>query len=91
MSNQLFKNKYRIKSIRLANWDYSSNGAYYITICTKNRECLLGNIVNGKMILNNIGEIVKQCWYDLLNHYANCKLIGRIYNYARSYSWNYNH
>ncbi len=74
MAYQLFKNKYRIKSIRLQNWDYSSNGAYYITICTKNRECLFGNIVAGKMTLNDLGEIVNQCWFDLPNHYGNCKL-----------------
>ena len=74
MGDQLFKNKYRIKSIRLKDWDYSSNGAYYITICTKNRGCLFGKIINGKMILNNIGKIIKQCWYDLPNHYENCTL-----------------
>ena len=74
MGNQLFKNKYRIKSIHLENWDYSLNGAYYITIRTKNRECLFGNVVDGEMTLNDIGEIVKQCWFDLPNHYANCKL-----------------
>ena len=74
MGNQLFKNKYRIKSIRLKDWDYSSDGAYYITICTKNRECLFGNIIDKKMMLNNIGEIIKQCWYDLPNHYGNCRL-----------------
>ena len=45
MDNVLFKNKYRIKSTRLKHWDYSSNGRYYITICTKNREYSLGNIV----------------------------------------------
>ena len=74
MDDQLFKNKYRIKSIRLKDWNYSSNGAYYITICTKNRECLFGKIVDGKMTLNDLGEIVKQCWFDLSNHYGNCKL-----------------
>ena len=74
MGDQLFKNKFRIKSIRLPDWDYSSNGAYYITICTKNRECLFGKIVDGKMTLNDIGAIIKQCWYDLPNHYENCKL-----------------
>ena len=74
MGDQLFKNKYRIKSIRFKDWDYSSNGAYYITICTKNRECLFGKIVHGKIILNDIGEIIKQCWYDLSNHYGNCTL-----------------
>ena len=74
MGDQLFKNKYKIKSIRLKDWNYSSNGAYYITICTKNRECLFGNIIDEKMMLNNIGEIIKQCWYNLPNHYENCKL-----------------
>ena len=62
MENQLFQNKYRIKSTRFKNWDYSSPGSYYVTICTKNREPFFGNIVNGKMILSEIGEIVKHEW-----------------------------
>ncbi|MEZ4890791.1 MAG: hypothetical protein R2779_09675 [Crocinitomicaceae bacterium] len=36
-----FKNKYRIPSARLQNWDYGSNGAYFITICTQNGEHFL--------------------------------------------------
>jgi REP element-mobilizing transposase RayT len=60
----LFENKYRIETSRLKNWDYSSNGYYYITICTKNRECLFGNIAGDKMQLSSIGEIVLQCWND---------------------------
>ncbi len=40
----LYKNKYRIETTRLKNWDYSSNGYYYITICTKNREHIFGKI-----------------------------------------------
>jgi REP element-mobilizing transposase RayT len=60
----LFENKYRIETTRLKNWDYSSNGYYYITICTKNRECLFGNIAGEKMQLSTIGEIVLQCWND---------------------------
>jgi len=39
-----YKNKYRIESSRLKNWDYSSVGYYFITICTKNRQCWFGNI-----------------------------------------------
>ena len=50
------------KSIRLKHFNYSSNGAYFITLCTKNRECILGNIVNGKMVLSDLGEIVKNEW-----------------------------
>jgi putative transposase len=60
----LFENKYRIETTRLKNWDYSSNGYYYITICTKNRECLFGNIAGDKMQLSAIGEIVLQAWND---------------------------
>ena len=41
-----FKNKYRIESSRLKNWDYGSNGNYFVTICTKNMECYLGDIVS---------------------------------------------
>ena len=33
------------KPIRLNGYDYSEPGAYFVTICTKNRECILGNIV----------------------------------------------
>lgn len=62
METILFKNKYRIKSTRLKFWDYSTNGFYYITICTKNRECVFGNIVNGKIELSKIGEIVSNEW-----------------------------
>ena len=60
---KLFKDKYRIQSIRLKHWDYSSCGAYYITICTKNRECFFGDIVDGKMILSNAGGIVYDEWF----------------------------
>ena len=64
----LYKNKYRIETTRLQNWDYASDGKYFITICTKNREPFLGKIENGKMILNEYGCIVEQCWFDLINH-----------------------
>ena len=67
----MFKNKYRIESTRLQSYDYSSQGAYFITVCTKNRECLFGEISDGLMNLNDFGEIVLNCWHDLPNHYAN--------------------
>ena len=62
------------RSIRLKEYDYSQEGYYYVTICTKNMERWFGNVVNGKMKLSDIGEIVKFCWHDLPNHYAFCKL-----------------
>jgi len=45
-----YKNR---KSIRLKNWDYSSDGLYFITICTKNREHHFGKIVDGEMIYSD--------------------------------------
>ncbi|MEW6526127.1 MAG: transposase [Spirochaetota bacterium] len=62
------------RSIRLKGYDYSQIGAYFVTICTHNREFLFGNISDGKMILNDYGKIVEQCWYDLPNHYNNIEL-----------------
>ena len=44
---------------RLKGYDYSSDGAYFVTICTYNRECTLGDIINGEMHLNEYGNIVK--------------------------------
>ncbi len=58
----LFKDKYRIESIRLPGYDYSRPGAYFITIVAHNRQCLFGEIVNGEMTLNEFGEIVKTEW-----------------------------
>ncbi|MDR7210819.1 transposase [Flavobacterium piscis] len=55
----LFKNKFKIDSNRLRNWDYSNEAIYFITIATKNRECIFGSIEKGKMILNDNGQIVE--------------------------------
>jgi len=62
------------RSIRLQGYDYSQNGAYFITLCTHNRECLFGQIQNGQMILNEYGKMVEQCWNNLSNHYDNIEL-----------------
>lgn len=45
------------RSIRLKGYDYSQDGTYFVTICTANRECIFGEIVEGNMILNDIGRI----------------------------------
>ncbi len=60
--SEKFKGKYRIESTRLKKWDYGWNAFYFITICTQNRECYFGDVVNGEMILNDIGKIVKTEW-----------------------------
>ena len=44
-----FQNKYRIPSTRLQTWDYGTNCASFITICTQNREHFFGTIQNDNM------------------------------------------
>ncbi|WP_233896916.1 transposase [Tenacibaculum piscium] len=56
------KGKYRIESNRLKGWDYGSNAIYFVTICCKNKECFFGDIINGKIILSEIGKIVETQW-----------------------------
>lgn len=55
-----YQNKYRSESHRLQGWDYSSEGIYFITICTQDRVHLFGEIVEAQMIANDYGEIVIQ-------------------------------
>lgn len=62
--NNLYANKYRTDSVRLKSWNYANNGYYFITICTYNKHHLFGEIKNLKMVLSDIGEIVKDAWYD---------------------------
>jgi hypothetical protein len=62
------------RSIRLKEYDYSRAGAYFITICTYNREFLFGEISDAAMVLNEYGRIVERCWFDLPNHYDNVEL-----------------
>lgn len=61
----LYKNKYRIASARLKGWDYSSAGAYFITICTHRRIHHFGHCENGKLQLSTIGLIVQGCWFEI--------------------------
>lgn len=52
----------RRQSFRLRGYDYTTPGAYFITLCTQNRECIFGIIDDGKMMLNELREIVNQQW-----------------------------
>lgn len=58
------------RSVRLKGYDYSQAGAYFVTICTKDKECLLRAVAAGKMHLNDHGKIAMKCWDDLPNHYS---------------------
>jgi putative transposase len=57
------------RSIRLKEYDYSAAGAYFVTICAFQRECLFGEIVDGEMVLNEIGTIVLDCWSKIPEYF----------------------
>ncbi len=63
------RRKLNRRSIRLKGYDYSQAGAYFITICTQNRECLLGKIIHDKMVLNKFGQIAVDTWRWLEKQY----------------------
>jgi putative transposase len=50
------------RSIRLQQYDYSQEGMYYVTICIEDRECLLGEVAGGEIILSAFGEVVREEW-----------------------------
>ncbi|MGG7056245.1 transposase [Nitrosomonas sp. ANs5] len=55
------------RSIRLKGYDYSQAGAYFVTICTQNREYFFGEIANGEMQLNAPGRMISR-WYSELEN-----------------------
>ena len=67
----VFADKYKLKSPRLKNFDYSSPGLYFITICTLNHNNFFGKIINHQMELSKMGIIVNQCLVDIPKHFKN--------------------
>ncbi|MRX69730.1 REP element-mobilizing transposase RayT [Flavobacterium resistens] len=74
MNKEKFQNKYRISSIRAQWWDYGWNGAYFITICTQDREHYFGEIQNNKMVLSEVGIIADLLWHQIPIHHKNVEL-----------------
>jgi putative transposase len=62
------------RSIRLPGYDYSQPGAYFTTICTLNRECALGDIIDGVMRLNDAGRIADRWWRKLPEKFSNVEI-----------------
>ena len=62
------------RSIRLVGYDSSQSGAYFVTICTQNRECILGEIVDQAMNHNELGNISRLHWQNLERHHPNIEI-----------------
>jgi REP element-mobilizing transposase RayT len=66
--------KHHRLSVRLKHYDYAQAGAYFVTMCSQNRECLFGNIINGEIKLNECGEIAETCLTGIPDHFNNVTL-----------------
>jgi putative transposase len=56
------REKHHRRSIRLKGYDYSSKGAYFVTLVSHLRECLFGEVATDGVVLNALGEIVVDEW-----------------------------
>ena len=72
--SEKYQNKYRIPSARLQAWDYRWAAAYFITVCTQNREPYFGEIKNGQMILSGAGILADVFWHEIKQHAAGIEL-----------------
>jgi putative transposase len=63
-------NHHHRRSIRLPGYDYSQPGAYFVTICTHQRECTFGTVQDQTVFLSLPGKIVEQCWRSLPRHFV---------------------
>lgn len=64
----------RRRTLRLHNYDYRQSGAYFVTICTYEAACLFGYVTDGEMILNDIGNIVRDEWLQTSHIRSNVQL-----------------
>ncbi len=63
-------NKFRMDSTRLKHWDYSLNGCYYVTICTKAGKHFFGQVADGQVHLSTMGRVADQFWHEIPHHFA---------------------
>ena len=74
MKSKFDPQKHHRRSIRLKGYDYSSEGAYYVTIVAHGRECLFGEIIDGEMHPSKYGEIIQKWWNEISVHFPNVEL-----------------
>jgi REP element-mobilizing transposase RayT len=62
------------KSLRLRSYDYSGTGMYFVIVCTHDRKCLFGDVIEGQMRLNDAGRMIDQGWNRLPERFHNVEL-----------------
>ncbi len=69
---------YHRHSVRLVGYDYSSPGAYFVTIATFEHLCTFGKIISSVMMTNDLGKIIEECWYDIPDHFPNTEILSFV-------------
>ena len=62
------------RTTRLRDYDYTQPGSYFVTICTHHKKCLFGTITAEKMQLNDIGDIAREWWHHIPQHFPAVEL-----------------
>src|SRR5467141_1423347 len=60
------------RSLRLRSHDYSSPGAYFVTICASSH--LFGRVRSARMMLSRFGEIARLCWMSIPRHFPHVRI-----------------
>ncbi len=66
--------QYQRHSLRLKDYDYSQEGAYFVTICTHSHKCIFGEIADDATRLNRFGNVVNKCWLEIPYHFPNMEI-----------------
>jgi hypothetical protein len=66
--------RFNRRSVRLKGYDYTRDGAYFVTVCIQGREHAFGAVVNGEMRPNECGREVARCWRWLAEQYPSVYL-----------------
>ncbi len=74
MNTHFDLNRHHRHSMRLQGFDYTQEGAYFVTACLQDRACLFGDISDGKMILNDAGLMAEKCWNEIPAHFPHIEL-----------------
>ena len=62
------------KSLRLPGYDYSQPGWYFVTLTTRNRSSLFGNLQNGEIVKSDAGQMIETTWQELPRYYAQIEI-----------------
>ena len=58
------------KQLRMFGFDYKTPGYYFVTLCTNDRACLFGEVLNGEICLNAAGKMIENVWRGISERYT---------------------